>query len=52
MIKPDMIVKLLKEVDRLIYNGFDSIDIKIVDEGFLINPTKTQTLNKEKSNGN
>ena len=32
--------KLVNEVRRLVDDGFTEIDIKIVDEGFIINPTK------------
>ncbi len=32
--------KILMEVERLIDEGFTSIDISIIDEGFIINPSK------------
>ena len=32
--------KILMEVERLIDEGFTSIDIKLIDDGFIINPSK------------
>ncbi len=41
--------KLIREVRRLIKDGFQKIDIDILEDGFIINPSKhSQNTSKEK----
>jgi len=49
MLNTNVRKKLVNEVKRLVDEGFTEIDIKVINKGYTINPTKKYLSNKSKT---